>query len=401
MKKIVSLYSLVSLSALILSSIGFAKPITTETTTQTTTTTTTTETKTVKTTTNLPALSKISSSAIVQVHPSAFALPFGHQERSLKIDPTYFENELEAVVSPATLKLAAQALNIDLENNENALAHLKHQIRTSPMRGTDLIRITAHHPDKKEATKIANAIADAYIKNRSTVQLARAKKALATLDAELEQLSTIVAENRKKLTVLIQKHGIPYFDQNQKGKGLTKEEMIQATHKKLTSLKTLRNQIALQKKALSKKTDEELVRSAAGLEIPNNQVTVDYAKYHESLKQETDLKTGGFGKRHPAMVAAKKKTKLAYDKAHKEATALQDMLKTKQELIDRQIEHITKSLKELPKTNLPQLQNNYNKAKDSYEKSREILRQTKIKQQEARVLLNMPRPHITIHKRAE
>ncbi|MFT6239312.1 MAG: hypothetical protein ACJAQT_001391 [Akkermansiaceae bacterium] len=348
MKKIASLSALVSLSALAISSIGFAKQVTTETTTTTTTTT-------VKETpdTPRPKLPKTSSTATIQIHPRVIALAPGTNNSS-QLPLNYVEIEFEAIVAPETLKLAAQALKIDLKKNKNAIADLKSKIRTAPVRGTDFVEIIAHHTDKKEATRIANAVANAYLERRTAIEAARTKKALAALDDELIKQSDLVQKHRQDLTILIQQYGIPYFDGNNTNPmGTTEEEMFQNARKKLTDFQTQRDQLKIQLKELGEKKDDELLRYAAGLTLPENKVTLSYTKHREALEKRAILIAKGLAEKHPEIAA-----------------------------------------------DLALKQHNYTQGKEAYEQSRSMLREMKIKQQEARVLLKMPRAPITLHERA-
>ena len=61
----------------------------------------------------------------------------------------------------------------------------------------------------------------------------------------------------------------------------------------------------------------------------------------------------------------------------------------------------TKQLTNEETVELSLKQHNYNQAKEDYEQTRDMLREMKIKQQEARLLLKMPKTPVTIHERAK
>jgi uncharacterized protein involved in exopolysaccharide biosynthesis len=97
------------------------------------------------------------------------------------------------------------------------------------------------------------------------------------------------------------------------------------------------------------------------------------------------------------------------DRAKRALTALDEELAAQQGLVDSHL----KALNSLPAksddsphpnehiTKLPLKQNSHDQAKETYAQSRNMLREMKIKQQEARVLLKRPRHPITIHERAQ
>jgi len=58
--------------------------------------------------------------------------------------------------------------------------------------------------------------------------------------------------------------------------------------------------------SLSSVQDEELIRMAAGFDLPNNGVTELYRGYTEQKDQLTRIQNSGMGNSHPDVVALKK-----------------------------------------------------------------------------------------------
>lgn len=86
-----------------------------------------------------------------------------------------------------------------------------------------------------------------------------------------------------------------------------------------------------------------------------------------------------------------------------EIGSLKESLKTKLELLDRQIKRMEGMFQDRGDTllHLPHKENRYNQAKENYEQARAMLREMKIKQQESRTLLKISRDPVTLHEAAQ
>ncbi|MFT6239389.1 MAG: hypothetical protein ACJAQT_001468 [Akkermansiaceae bacterium] len=273
---------------------------------------------------------------------------------------------------------------------------LSSSLEITPIKGTDLLSITAHHDDEALPKTIVQALLDAYQNHRNHL----GAQAIKPLDEELIKQSDIVQEKRKEMTVWIQSYGIPYFDgDNRSPLGASEQDMFRSARHKLADFQTQRDQIEIQIKELSKMTGDELVEYAAGLDLPENQVTYYFTQHREALEQKRTLLAQGLAANHPDVRAVEERAEGAMDYAKKEAVSLSAVLKTKLELINRQVERMEEMVEDRQEDtpNLSSKQNSYNTAKEAYEQARETLRNLKIQQQETRILLKQPRNLIIIH----
>ncbi len=354
---------------------------------------------------------KYESTSVVQVHPSTIAIaPFrnaGGVNPGAQMTAQYMQNEFETIVAPETLRRAAKKAQLPTlwgMEMEDVISNLKGIVETTPRRGTDFIEINVRHAKASDAKAIAGAVAEAYIERRKSTEEERAQKALDALDNELIAQSDLVQDHRKELTVLIQQYGIPYFDGGHSNPlGMSEQQMFQNARQKLANFETQADQIEIQIKKLFDLTNEELISYAAGLDLPQNQVT-DYANQNRAaLDRQLDLSAQGLGARHPDMVAMDQRAVSAMKKAHEEVVSLRAVLQTKLELVQRQVLKMREMVDDRKEDaiTLSLKQSNYTQAKEQYEQARAMLREMKIKQQEARVLLKMPRDPITFHERAK
>ena len=352
---------------------------------------------------------KFESTSVVQVHPSMIAIsPIG---RSGGANPgamptrNYMENEFETIIAAETLRMAADEINLPTRwgmEMDVVIENLKDIVQTDPRRGTDFIEITVRHAKPDDAKEIADAVSVAYMTRRKKNEVDRAERALAALDGELIAQSDLVQDNRKDLTVLIQQYGIPYFDGgNSNPLGATEESMFHGAKRQLAAFETSRDQIKIQIKNLVDMPSDDLIRYAAGLDLPENQVTYYYTNHRASLEMRTTMIAQGLGAKHPDIIAVEERAKGAMEYAQKEATSLKAVLSTKLELINLQVERMSEMVtqRQDDTVELSLKQHTYNQAKEVYQQSRMLLREMKFKQTEARVLLKMPRDPITLHEK--
>ncbi|MEJ6580748.1 MAG: polysaccharide biosynthesis tyrosine autokinase [Akkermansiaceae bacterium] len=352
---------------------------------------------------------KYESTSVVQVHPSMITIsPIGQSGQSglgTLMTRNYMENEFEWINAPETLTEAAERLDLPARwtmDLEDVVKTLRGIVATNPRRGTDFIEITVRHSKPEEAKEIAEAISAAYVARRNREELERAESALVALDDELTLQGDFVQEHRKELTVLIQQYGIPYFDgRSASPVGVTEEEMYRLSQKKLDDYETQRVQLTIQIQKLMTTPNEDIVRAAAGLDLPENQVTTYYNQNRQAIDQYNAIQAQGLGPKHPEVIAMKQLADSALEYARNEVVTLKQVLDTKLLMVGRQVEKMREMVdnKQDITVELSLKQHNYNSAKEEYEQSRDMYREMKIKQQEARVLLKMPKTPITWHER--
>ncbi|MDB4354008.1 polysaccharide biosynthesis tyrosine autokinase [Akkermansiaceae bacterium] len=351
---------------------------------------------------------KYESSSVVQVHPSMLAIAptrGGAQQHSgTFMTRNYMENEFQTITASQTLTEAAEALDLpsrwdmDLDRTVKILTQI---VNANPTRGTDFIEIAVRHANAEDAKDISKAITNAYIARRNRTEMSRAEKALEALDTELQTHGDVVNDKQKALTVLIQQYGIPYFDgRSSSPVGQTEEIMYQNAQQRLDQLEQDRDRLKIQIDKLVKTSPEELIPTAAGLELPENQVSVLYNQYQEATREIDTSTAQGLGPNHPTVVSLRKRASNLMRDAGSAVASLKDVLNTRINLVDRQVERMKETVlnKKDITVDLSMRQHEYNSAKEEYEQSRDLLREMKIQQQEQRVLLRMPRTPITLHE---
>ena len=330
--------------------------------------------------------------AIIQIHPT--------ESNFYTTTENFIANEIVSLSLGTNLTAAASKNN--WKPKDINLDEVQKNLVVTQIPETDMARITLHSDDPDQAIKIINDIISSYIHQRKTTEEDRAKKALKALDNEKRELSDLVQDYRKDLTVLIQQYGIPYFDGGSAGNrlGLSEQAMFQSARAKLANFETQADQIKIQIDKLVQLTSEELISYAAGLDLPQNQVTSYANQNRQAVDRMLDLSAQGLGQKHPDMVTMNQRAKGALEKAHEEVVSLKEVLKTKLDLVEKQVLKMREMVDDRKEDaiTLSLKQTNYTQAKEQYEQARGMLREMKFKHSEATILLKMPRDPITLHE---
>ena len=349
---------------------------------------------------------KYESTAVLQIHPSMLAIAPSTNSSTdgALMTRHYMESEFETVVSAETLNSAIQAIALDQRwglSLEETLEKVKTMVSAEPRRGTDFIEIKARSHNQEDAHDIVNAVVDSYIARRNKMEMARAKKAIEALDKELQEQGDLVNDKRKNLTPLIQSYGIPYFDPRDSTQNeATEEKMHLNAQQRLDQLEQDRDRLKIQIDQLIKTSAEEMIPTAAALELPENQVSILYTQYLETLRESEKLAAQGLAEDHPSRVALTTQANELMGNAKKAVISLKEVLNNRLNLVDRQVERMKETILNKKEISLERAmrQHEYNSAREEYEQSRNLLREMKIQQQEQRALLKMPRQAVTRHE---
>ena len=309
-----------------------------------------------------------------------------------KTEENFIQTQIAIISANSVIEKAATESAIDAKVIRDALW-------IEPIKDTNLIELSAYHDDAATATRIAEAVVSAYISHLSSLNRQQAEDSLKALDDELALQGDLVQEHRKKLTVLIQQYGFPYSEVLSTSPiGTTEEEIYRKAQTKLDDLQEQRENLSLQIQKLLKGDDDDMVREAAGIDIPENMVTAYFSTYREACDRLASLQAEGLGPEHTNVQSMEQRAESSLEYAKAEVKTLKKVLETKLRLIDRQIEAMENMISSnMNSRHLPSKLHNYTRAKEDYEQSREVYREMKVKQQEARILLKRPLTPVIIH----
>ena len=199
-------------------------------------------------------------------------------------------------------------------------------------------------------------------------------------EEDIREQEDLVQDYRKALTVVVQDYGIPYFDGGEYLVGQSEEQMYRRAQEKLDELEQSRDHLQVQLRKLSDSPNDDLVRTAAGLELPENKATRHYTASRAAEEKANALVAGKLGANHPDVRAAKLKAKTELASAAKEVESLKEVLETRLSLVDKQVGKMKEMVREKKDgtVDLSMRQHQFNSAKEEYEQSRNKLREMKL-----------------------
>lgn len=322
---------------------------------------------------------KFESSATIEMHPSATSAENKH----------FVRNQLATLQTSHILEATAKELQMEPEALEKSL-------EISQLRENDFIKITAHHDDETLPKLIVTTLLDRYSQFRKNQERDSAKHSLAVLSEEIAKQEEEVLNARRNIAG--QAYAIPYFDSPSLQK--TDEEMLKSAKEKLALFEEQASETRTQIQQLESLEGEELLLYASSLDLPQNEVTHHLDQHKDAVGDRQRLIDGGLDLTHPDVAAFDEKMSKSLHKAGEECRTLLAILKTKKELVDRQVEKMKDMLADrgTENQNLNLRQQSYQRAKDEYEDVRMILRALKVRQKQARAFFEGPETLFTIHE---
>ena len=349
---------------------------------------------------------------VLQVNPNVADLdPFGGQMGpqmgANNMTRQFFATEFEVIVASETLQRVVERLDLTTRwkmEASSVVMQLKRIIGTNQLRGTDLIEIKVRHGIANDARDIAHEVAAAYQKRRTTMDMERSNLALAALDGELREQEDQVEEKRKVLGTLIQSGGFVYNFEGSHGPRArrSEEELYNNAERELAAMKAEGGQLANQIAILSGLESEQLIESAAGLQLPENGVTRLYALFQQAEREIVSIRGSGLGDKHPdvkAMVLNRNELKKNLEK---KASGLRDILTRKMELLDGGLVSLreTRDLLHDEAVARSLESQDFVDAKREYENAQAMLQAMKLQHSTKRIGLKIPKNPITVHEKA-
>ena len=355
---------------------------------------------------------KYESVAVLQVLPSTQDLdPFGGRMGTSmagsQMTRQFFATEFEIIVAEQTLTRVVDRLDLTSrwkQDSDSVVLILGRIVGTQQIRGTDLIEIRVRHAIADDARDIANKVAEAYQERRKFIEMDRAQTGLDALDEELRVQEDLVEEKRKVLDTIVQAIGIPYVEGVQgAGEGRSHERLYELSEQQLYTQEMERDQLENQIKTLTKLEAEELMKYAAGLNLPQNGVTLLYKQYTDSHRELVSLKGGGLGDKHPDVVMRRLNNEELKKDLEKSVLSLREILKTQMELTDGRLSRMrdTRNKRRDDAVDRALESHDYVEAKREYERSQGMLQAMKLQHSSKRIGLRIPNNPIMIHAEAK
>jgi uncharacterized protein involved in exopolysaccharide biosynthesis len=285
-------------------------------------------------------------------------------------------------------------------SHAEAIKLLSQKVSATREPETDLLRIEVTSDTELEAQELLDGIITANISYFTGIESREKQLYLEKLNKELQDQGDLVQDYRKALMVLVQQYGAPYFENAGSSLGRTEMALFQKSQENLAELEQQQRLAQIQVRQLLNTADDDLIRLAAGMELPNNRISEYYKSYRTLNEKAEALVAGGLAPDHPNIKTLKQQMERSLSNAGKEVVSLKEILQTQLSLIDKKVE-ATKTEMRARKDGCVDLslrQHQYNTAVREYEAARGHYSKMSQQQEELRVEIKMPSAPFYIQK---
>ncbi|WP_091991428.1 GumC family protein [Pseudoalteromonas denitrificans] len=215
--------------------------------------------------------------------------------------------------------------NITLSQEEVAeqkmqtlLSIFSDRLTISPVRKTQLVKISFESEDAKFAAKVANAVGDVYIENHMTSKMDVSQKAAGWLSSRLIDLRVRLDESEAKLQSyreqenLIDVEGVV---------GLLSKELEQTANQLVVS-RNDKNKLQSIMRVINEYGRNDLSRLESIPEITSHKVIQDVKKEVASAERKVSELAQVYGFKHPKMITAKAELKTVKSNLSKQVRSL-------------------------------------------------------------------------------
>ena len=281
---------------------------------------------------------------------------------------------------------------------------LKGMLNMQEVRNTSLIQIIVSSGKPKEASDIANKIAEVYQRRRVDELNTVTIKSLAKLQDEVDKQQKKVDDAHELVAKLRSENQIidtaPDSTVDPGTIDVTTVASITGDVTKLESgVDTFRNQI----EGIDKLTDDDLMRGLAQLNIPDTIVSARLQSYQAAVAERERLLSSGLGKKHPEIMALDSQMIVFNDQIKQQMSSIRGTLVANLRIAESNLGTLRKQLQG-SQTNVESNKvkiSEYAEAKYRYINAKELLKAASTKLQTETIEKGMPRNPAKIWAKAE
>lgn len=260
---------------------------------------------------------KFQSSAAMELKtdPRTTVLSGGNPSFGGNLSPLFISTQYEIIQRKEVLYPVIERLKLEEKwgtngekmRREYVWYQLKSMLNVRQLRNTEMLEMIAESTDPKEASDIANAVAEVYVEERGRQNRERTGKGLTELKVQVDAQEEKVKAAQDRVNHLraeLFEMGFPDIgDDVQQNFGtpvanvlMTKEQEVNAAKTKLATLKS-------QFENIEKLTDDALVENLQQLNIPDPTVQQVLPVFKQAVAEKARLLNSGLGPRHPSVTA--------------------------------------------------------------------------------------------------
>ena len=173
------------------------------------------------------------------------------------------------------------------------------RLSISPVRNTQLVKITFESESPKLAADVANKVAEVYINSHLEAKLELTQQATSWLNSRLGDLRVQLEESEARLQVFQEAEGLVDVEGV---RGLARQELNEITEQLLLARKELKQAASIRELVRVRGSD---IKALASLpEVLNHSVIQDVKRAEVQASQKVSELARRYGPEHPKMIAA-------------------------------------------------------------------------------------------------
>ena len=173
------------------------------------------------------------------------------------------------------------------------------RLSISPVRNTQLVKITFESESPKLAADVANKVAEVYINSHLEAKLELTQQATSWLNSRLGDLRVQLEESEARLQVFQEAEGLVDVEGV---RGLARQELNEITEQLLLARKELKQAASIRELVSVRGSD---IKALASLpEVLNHSVIQDVKRAEVQASQKVSELARRYGPEHPKMIAA-------------------------------------------------------------------------------------------------
>ena len=279
-------------------------------------------------------------------------------------------------------------------SKEAAYGRLRSMISLKPVRGTELLELSALSTNPEEAKHLVDAVTESYQNIRKTNDLRQSNESQNVLVRDLDAQRQKVDGLRQKLADYRKTH--PNLRDPNPDVQETRVDPYQAqvdsrqgeVDKYTTQVAALTSQLG----QVSQLKGDELMRALAVLQINDPTVQGILPKYQEAVSNEALMLNSGLGPNHPKIVSLRAARSVYTKQLTDQVDSIRRSLSIQLDVAKTTLDSVTKQLKDLrDEQRLARVEGaEYDNIKEEYIRTKEILQTAEVKSAQTGIANTMP-----------
>ncbi len=337
---------------------------------------------------------------------------FNSQGSMTGFDPRFLTTQFEIIQRKEMLYPVIDALGLEqrwssqygLSSREQAYFKLRNMIDVREIRNTELIQIGVMSTDPKEASEIANRIAEEYQRKRIEDQQQLVSRSLTQLQDEVAKQRKKVEDLRAEATRIRIENKIQDMnpdnvtDPREAANDvlLSVEQQVSTERLRVSTLRAKYEQIA-------QLTDDQVMRSITTLEVQDPAITQILPQFQEATSEEARLLQSGLGNNHPNVKSLRAKKEVMWRQLGDQIKSLRTSLAANLRIAEDSLNKLEERLKEAQAAQQETKSRSagYVEAKTAYIQAKNVLEAAEMRLSTETMERTMPQNPAVIWERAE